>query len=217
MWSSCNVPAMPTIRRLTDSCLLITSEHGTTVIDPGFLTFESDEIELETIGDVQHVLVTHEHGDHVKPEFVRWLVDRGTDVTVHSNESVSALLARYDIEASNENPPGVSSQDVLHEMVPSGQRPPNRSFTIEGVITHPGDSYEPTTTAPVLALPLVAPWGSATAAVEFARRLAPRQVVPIHDFYMSRNGRRWIADAVKDVLAPAIELIVLDWGDSYSV
>ena len=208
---------MATIRRLTDSCLVATSDHGTTIIDPGFLTFESDEIDLETVGDIQHVLVTHEHGDHVKPEFVRWLIDRGTDVTVHANGAVASLLANYDIEVLTENPAGVSSEDVLHEVVPSGHQPPNRSFTIDGVITHPGDSYQPTTTADVLALPLIAPWGSATAAVAFARRLAPQQVVPIHDFYMSKSGRQWIRQAVKDVLAPQIELVELDWGDSYSV
>ena len=62
---------MFTIRRLADSCLLVTTATGTTLFDPGFFTWDSGEVDLETIGDVQRVLITHEHGDHVKPEFVR--------------------------------------------------------------------------------------------------------------------------------------------------
>ncbi|MFQ5517853.1 MAG: MBL fold metallo-hydrolase [Acidimicrobiia bacterium] len=209
---------MTTIRRLADSCLLVTTGDGTTLIDPGFFTFDSGEVDLDSIGEVQRVLITHEHWDHVKPEFVRWLVDRGNDVAVHSNDSVAALLGRHDIEVMTENPPGVVCEDVVHELIPSGAAPPNRSYTIEEVLTHPGDSYQPTVSAPVLALPMLVPWGSTTASVAFAKRLAPRQVVPIHDFYTSRSGRELIAGMVKDVLAAAdIEVIPLDWGDSYTL
>jgi len=209
---------MTTIQRLADSCVLVTTDAGTTLIDPGFFTFDSGEIDLATIGDVQRVLITHEHGDHVKPEFVRWLLDRGQDVTVHSNDAVAALLAGHDIEADTSNPDGVASEDVLHEMVPTGATPPNRSYTIDAVLTHPGDSYQPTTTAPVLALPLLAPWGSLTASVGFARKLGPSQVIPVHDFYTSRQGRQWLAQMAGSVLSgDGIEVVPLDWGDSYTV
>ena len=209
---------MPTIRRLADSCLLVTTDEGTTLLDPGFFSFDSGEIDLDSIGDVQRVLITHEHPDHVKPEFVRWLVDRGTDVAVHANQSVADLLGPHDVEALIDDPPGVTSEDVIHGMTPMGAAPPNRSYTIDGVLTHPGDSYQPTVTAPVLALPLLVTWGSTTASVEFARRLAPQQVVPVHDFYLSAGGRQWTTRLVKSALErEGIELVPLDWGESYSL
>lgn len=209
---------MTTIRRLSDSCLLVTTESGTTLFDPGFHTFDSGPVDLDTIGDVQTVLITHEHGDHVKPEFVKWLVDRGDDVAVHSNEPVAALLAPHDIEVKLADPAGVTHEDVVHEMIPNGTTPPNRSYTIDGVFTHPGDSYQPTRTAPVMALPLLVPWGSMTASVDFARRLNPSQVVPVHDWYTSAAGRQFIFGMAKGVLAGAgIEVIKLDWGDHYTV
>ena len=209
---------MATITRLADSCLLVTSELGTTLFDPGFFTFDAGEVDLDAIGDVQRVLITHEHADHVKPEFVRWLVDRGDDVTVYSNQAVADLLAPHDIAVSTDAPPGVSFEDVLHEPIPTGAQPPNRSYTIDGVITHPGDSQQPTSSAPVLALPLMAPWTGATAAVEFARRLRPAQVVPIHDFYLTKAGRDFLGRLVGGALAAhGIELVPLDWGDSYTV
>jgi L-ascorbate metabolism protein UlaG (beta-lactamase superfamily) len=207
---------MSKIRRLTNSCLSVTGDAGTALFDPGFFTFA--EFDLSTIGEVQRVLIPHEHADHVKPEFVQWLIDRGSDVEVYSNQAVVDLLAEHDIEASVRNPGGVSSEDVLHEMIPTGAQPPNRAYTIDGVLTHPGDSYQPTSTAPVLALPLLIPWGSTTRSVDFARHLAPQQVVPIHDFYLTEAGRSFVVGMTKRVLADdGIEVVPLDWGDSYTV
>ena len=209
---------MATIRRLSDSCLLVTADEGTTIIDPGFHTFDTGVIDLDTIGDVQRVLITHEHGDHVKPEFVRWLVDRGEDVAVHANESVVNLLAKHDIAASTTDPANVTSEDLAHEPTPFNSQPPNRAFTVDELLTHGGDSFQLTTTGPVLALPLMSPWCSMTQAMEFARRLGPRQAVPVHDFHASDFGREWTTNVAKNVLAEAgIEVVPLDWGDSYTV
>lgn len=209
---------MPSIRRLANSCLVVTDDSGAALFDPGFFTFDSGEVDLESIGDIQRVLITHEHPDHVKPEFVRWVIDRGNDVQVFANDAVAALLASHDIEASTDGPAGVQFEDVLHERIPNGATPPNRSYTIEGLFTHPGDSYQSTGSAPVLALPLITPWGSTTKSVEFARSLGPRQVIPIHDFYLSPSGRTWVASMVGQVLGESdIEVVPLGWGDSYTV
>ena len=209
---------MATVRRLTDSALLVTTDDEATLFDPGFHTFTTGEIDLESIGDVTRVLISHEHGDHVHADFIRWLIDRRADLTVHSNQAVADLLAREGIEVSVEAPDRVSFEDVLHERVPSGATPPNRAFTIDGVLTHPGDSRQPTKTAPVLALPLIVPWDSATGAVEFARRLRPELVVAIHDFYLAKAGRDWIRGMVKNVLAgDSIGFVDIDWDQSFTL
>ncbi len=209
---------MPVVRRIANSCVTVTTDDGTTLFDPGSFSWSSDEVDLDTIGDVQRVLVTHTHPDHLEPAFVRWLVDRGDDVAVHGNDEVAAALAAHDVEVLDAAPDGVSAEDVLHERIPTGARPPNRAWTIGGVFTHPGDSYEPTTTAPVLALPLVTPWGSMTASVEFATRLGPAAVVPIHDFYLSASGRQAVmAIADRGFEGTGVELMKLDWGDSATV
>jgi hypothetical protein len=154
----------------------------------------------------------------VKPEFISWLIDRGSDVAVYSNRSVADLLAPHDIAVINEDPSGVSHEDVLHETTPMGTAPPNRAFTVDGVLTHPGDSYQPSSSAPVLALPLLIPWGSTTASMEFARRLAPQRAIPIHDFYLSGLGRGWINGMATNVLARSgIEFVPLAWGESFTV
>jgi L-ascorbate metabolism protein UlaG (beta-lactamase superfamily) len=208
---------MTKIRRLTDSCLLVASDSAATLFDPGFHTFGSGEVDLDTIGDVSRVFITHEHGDHAHPRFIAWLLDRGTDIQVFSNEAVAALLAPHDIVVNTSVPEDTSVEDVLHEVIPNGNAPPNRAFTIEDLFTHPGDSRQPSRSGPILALPLLVPWGSTTGAVQFARRLEPRQVIPVHDFYLNEKGRRFITEMAGSVLAEdGIELVKLDWGDSFS-
>lgn len=209
---------MTTIKRLTDSCLIVTTADGATMFDPGFHTFQSGVVDLDAIGDIQRVLVTHEHGDHASPDFLRWLVDRGNDVSVYGNDAVAALLAEQDIVVDTSIPNGASVEDVVHETTPMGTAPPNRAWTLDGVLTHPGDSYGPTTSAPVLALGLLTPWGSTTKSLEFARGLGPQQAVPVHDFYLSDSGRAWIYTVARNMLAKdGIEVITLDWGESYTV
>ncbi len=209
---------MTTIRRLTDSCVLVTTDTAATLFDPGFHTFSSGEIDPGAIGDVTRVFITHEHADHVSPDFVRWLLDRRSDLVVHSNQAVADLLAGEGIAATTSLPRGVTVEDVLHEPLPNGSQPTNRAFTIEGIFTHPGDSHQPTRTAAVMALPLMAPWGSVTRAVEFARRLGPARVVPIHDFYLAEQGRAWLRSMAGGVLrGDGIEVVDLDWGDSFTV
>lgn len=209
---------MATIRRLADSCMTVSTDSGTTLIDPGFLTFDDQYFDRSTIGDVQRVVVTHEHADHVKPEFVAWLVDRGSDVQVYGNQNVADLLGQSDIDVTTDRPDGTDFEDVLHGMIPNGAQPPNRSWTIDGLMTHPGDSHEPTMTAPILALPCIVPWGSMTASIAFAKRLAPRQVIPIHDFYLSDLGKQFVSNMATGVLAQAdIEVVPLEWGENYTV
>ncbi len=208
---------MSTIQRLTDSCLLVTTDRDATLFDPGFHTYQSG-FDLDSLGDVTRVCITHAHGDHASPEFVHWLKDRKADLVVYSNQDVANAMLPNGIEVSTEVPEGSKVEDVLHEMIPSGDQPPNRAYTIDGIFTHPGDSRQPSISAPVLALPLLVPWDSATGAVEFARRLGPAKVVPIHDFYLSESGRSWVRSMVKSVLAPSgIELVDIDWGESFTV
>ncbi len=209
---------MTTIKRLTDSCIVVTTDDGATLLDPGFHTVESDVVDLKDIGDIQRVLVTHEHGDHVSADFLRFVLGRGGDVKVFGNDSVATVLAEHDIEVSTDVPNGTSAEDVLHEMTPMGTAPPNRAWTINDVLTHPGDSYGPTRTAPVLALGLLTPWGSTTRTLEFARKLGPQQAIPVHDFYLSDSGRRWINSVATHMLAKdGIEMVSLDWGESFTV
>lgn len=215
-----------TLTRLADSCVLLETADGTTLFDPGFFTWDShrgetwaaDKVDLDSLGDVHKVAITHAHGDHMHPDFVQWLLDRGDDVEVISNDDVVGALAEHDIDVSTTVPDGFAAEDVTHEVIPTGDAPPNRSWTVGDAFTHPGDSWEPQETAGVLALPILPPWGSTTEAVEFAKRLGPDAVVPIHDFYIHPAGRDFLFELIEVGLdGSGIELLKLGWGDSATI
>src|SRR5690606_36878519 len=66
--------------------------------------------------------------------------------------------------------------------------------------------------------PTVAPWGSMTAAVEYARRVRPERVILIHDFYLSEFGRARIRHMAGAALSnDGIEVLDLDWGQSLTL
>jgi L-ascorbate metabolism protein UlaG (beta-lactamase superfamily) len=189
-----------------------------TLVDPGHHTFDERPIDLESIGDISAVVVTHAHQDHVDPGFVRWLKDRYPELTVHANQQVAELLAPIGIEVLDTNPQGITSEDLDHEITPLGSGPPNRAFTVGDALTHSGDSYRLSRSAPVLTMSLMAPWGSTTQSVEYIRRLRPSFVVPVHDSYLSESGQRSIWGIVSRALKEdGIELLEVGWGESFQV
>jgi L-ascorbate metabolism protein UlaG (beta-lactamase superfamily) len=200
-----------TLHRLADSCLIADTGRHSALFDPGFFAWGHDSLDLGSLPDIDRILVTHEHADHFVPDFVAALTGRYPEVEIQSNESVVGLLSAAGLAGTTRSPAWVATHDIAHEMIPTGVVPPNTGYTIDGVFTHPGDSFRLAASGPVLALPLMAPWGTATQAVELARRLRPRYVVPIHDWYLTPPAREWLYGLVAGVLAgDSIELVRLD-------
>ena len=90
------------------------------------------------------------------------------------------------------------------EIVPQIARIANVGVLIgaegEPTLFHPGDTYEYSPDGvDVLALPLGAPWGKVSETVDFARRVAPAALFPVHDCH-DRRGR------VRRLLGPREQL-----------
>lgn len=74
-----------------------------------------------------------------------------------------------------------------HEPILSGELPHNTAFVVNQRVLLPGDSFQANLTSlagmELLALPVMAPWLTELAVADFARRLKPTQIIPIHDGY----------------------------------
>ncbi|HUQ58983.1 MBL fold metallo-hydrolase [Lentzea sp.] len=165
------------------ACVLLDSGSTRVLIDPG--TFSAG---FEELTDLDAVLITHQHFDHVDagrlPALLKanpraqLVVDEGTAPSVGN-----ATVARPGdvLKVGDLSVKVVGGQHaVIHEDIPIV---PNTGYVIgDGAFYHPGDSlFVPDEDIDVLGLPAGAPWLRTGEAVDFMRAVEPRVAVPIHE------------------------------------
>lgn len=185
------------ITHLGHACVLIEAAGSRVLIDPGSFSGLWHEVT-----DLDAVLITHQHQDHLDPQHVPTLLQNNPRAEVYAAEDVRQAV---ELPGAHSVQPGerftvgqvqveaVGGQHaVIHEEMP---RVHNIGYILraedEPVFFHPGDALD---TAPegidVLALPLMGPWAALREHVEFLRELGvPRVNIPIHDELLSDQGR----------------------------
>lgn len=170
------------------SCVLLDTGAARILLDPG--TFSSG---FESVTDLDAVLVTHQHPDHLDPERLGALLDANPGARLIVDAGTGEQLGGTDHEVVA---PGASIQvagarvDVLggeHAVIhPDIPVIPNNAYLVDGTHLHPGDAFTPPPgPVDVLFLPTGAPWLKASEAVEYLRQVAPRTAVPIHEAILS--------------------------------
>lgn len=177
------------ITRFGHAAVLVEAADTRLLIDPG--VFSPDEtFELD---DLDGVVVTHQHPDHVDPERIGALLDRNEGATLLCDPDTADVLddSRWTTH-THDDQTSIGSLTVLGvgaqhaEILDRLPRIANTGVLVsaegEPALFHPGDSYE---LAPagvdVLALPLSAPWAKISETVDFVGRVSPATVFPIHD------------------------------------
>lgn len=172
------------------SCLLVEENNTVILIDPGNMTYDEKALDLTKINKLDYLLITHEHMDHMHLPFVKEIVTKFPSVKIISNPSVKVILGKENISVSIEDTEIIKHTEVPHEKIWLGPSPQNYQFDIFGKFTTPGDSHSFSKAKEILALPITAPWGSTTAAVELAIKLKPKVIIPIHDWHWKDTVRK---------------------------
>ncbi len=206
------------ITKYVHSCLLVEEQGKTALIDPGNYTFQSKALDLRYIEKLDFVLITHEHQDHLDVPFLRTILAQFPNVEIITNPSVVLLLEQQGIKASSKGNKDVSIVEAKHERLFFSSAPQNVLFHVFSRLTHPGDSFAFSETREVLALPVQAPWGSTTQAVEKALQLKPRIVIPIHDWHWSQEARKAMYDRLAAYFKEhGIEFRGLETGSTFEL
>jgi L-ascorbate metabolism protein UlaG (beta-lactamase superfamily) len=186
------------ITHLGHSCLLIEYDDARILVDPGTLSADFDFVE-----DVDAILFTHQHPDHVDVERLPALVKANPEARVLAEPATLQPIAEAGVAAEAFAAGAATSfgsvavtgvgglHAVIHRDIP---RVGNTGlvFTAEGspTVFHPGDMID---TVPdgidLLAVPLCAPWCAFKETADFVRAVAPAVAVPIHDAIVSPPGR----------------------------
>lgn len=177
------------ISKHVHSCLLVKENGKTIIIDPGNYSYEENALDLEKLEALDHILITHEHPDHMYIPFIKKLIQKFPNVKIITNALAKKVLELEGINALSESNSDIIMANTPHEKVFGITPPENVQFEVFGHLTHPGDSLTFKCEAPVLALPVQAPWGSLTQAVDYAVSQRPKVIIPIHDWHWNEKAR----------------------------
>lgn len=203
------------VTRLGHATLLIQTHMLRLLIDPG--GFSSDWHEVT---DLDALLITHQHPDHVDAAGVAALMEGNPGTRVLVEQAVVPMLADHGVEAAGVEPEewidlgglGVEVVGGIHALIhDSIRRVGNVGFVISEPdgprLFHPGDSYDYVPEAiDVLALPITAPWARVGTTADFLAAVAPEQAFPIHDAILSEPGWELYLRVVGNIVGDAVSL-----------
>jgi L-ascorbate metabolism protein UlaG (beta-lactamase superfamily) len=189
------------ITKLVHSCLLVEHDDTAALFDPG--VFSRQAIEMINLTQLDLILVTHKHPDHMDVETIQHLVNKFPDVKVVAPMDAVADLAAANIVAT---PPDqvkeIATFDAPHESTePTFATPEEIGIHYLSLLSDPGDSHSFSETKSILALPIQAPWGSTIGAIRLGLSLKPRYIIPIHDWHWSDEARKQMYDMCEPLFA----------------
>lgn len=202
------------ISKYIHSCLLIKEQEKVILIDPGNYSVEEKAINIEKISQLDYLLITHEHPDHLYVPFIKELVGKFPELIIIGNQTVANILSTENIKSQVEGNEFIEAIDAPHEHIFGAPQFQNTLFNVFSLLTHPGDNISFDKTSRILALPVQAPWGSLTQAVEKAMELKPEIIIPIHDWHWRDEARKAFYAHLKDYFAQnGIKFLGLETGE----
>lgn len=204
------------IQKFGHSCLLVEDSGARALIDPG--SFSNG---FEGLRDLDALLITHVHPDHLDLDRVGGLLEANPGAVVVSDvDSVEALAGKGITSRGVDDGETVqvggltievigSLHAVIHPDIPRAR---NVGFLIGGRLFHPGDAFTvPDRETELLAIPATAPWLKLAEAIDYLRAVAPRVAIPIHERVWTFPAMAY--DRLRDLGPAGTQVLVIDDGE----
>lgn len=208
------------LTKFVHSCVLVEHNGQAILLDPGVFSWQSGLVDVTKLPQLNKIIVTHKHNDHLHEDFVRALVSQFPEVQWIAPPDAHALLKTF----GTRNVSSQGDEDVIVKVgthtsiAPLGETPQNLTVHLWNKVTDPGDSHAFEKSNAVLLLPADAPWGSTVGAVNAALAQNPRFVLPIHDYMWHETWRKNWYEIMQDAFAKAdITLLVPVNGEPIEV
>ncbi len=189
------------LTKFVHACVLVEDDQHVALFDPDNFTWGSKTFPIDSLSKLDYIFITHTHGDHFSLEFVQALVKKFPEVTIFTTNEVAQNLKENGImNVFTSSKGNVEVVEAPHEnMTPLLGHPNNQNvaITFNNKVTHPGDSFQISKTAPILLLPIDGPWGSTADAAVLIEKVKPKFVLPIHDHMYTDQWRDMSYDWVE--------------------
>ncbi len=190
--------------------------------DPGLYSIAQDEEK-----DIDVVVITHEHSDHLHIESLKKVILNNPKVKIFCNSSVGKLLKAEGLKYSlaedghwaSMNRGTVDTQIQLHfygdkhaTIYKELSVAQNTGVLIDEKFFYPGDCfYKIDRPVDILALPVAGPWLKISESIDYALDVKPRVCFPVHDGMLKIKG---IAHKMPDNVLNAnrIKFVVIEDG-----
>ncbi|PJC49552.1 hypothetical protein CO033_00885 [Candidatus Nomurabacteria bacterium CG_4_9_14_0_2_um_filter_32_10] len=182
------------IKKLGHCCLIIEENGKRIMTDPGSWTVDEQVKEK----NIDIILITHEHGDHIHIESLKEIIKNNPKAVVITNKGVGKLLNKLGIEykiLENKIPKEfmgieLEAHDCKHqEIYQDIFRVQNTGFFIGKRLFYPGDAfYNPNKPVEILALPVAGPWTNIKNTINYALEINPKICFPVHDGMLKSFG-----------------------------
>jgi L-ascorbate metabolism protein UlaG (beta-lactamase superfamily) len=181
------------ISKYLHSCLVFELDGYKVLFDPGKFSFAEGDVTPEMFADVDIIIITHIHPDHLDVENLRKIAAL-SDARVYANTQVSGELTKAELthtvlyEGTHQfGPFTLQAIAVVHEPILDNPLPQMTGFIINDKVLHPVDSMEDALLEykgiELLVMVTMAPFANELRIADFADRLKPKQILPVHDGY----------------------------------
>lgn len=181
------------ISKYLHSCLVFEDEGYKLLIDPGKFTFAEGIVKPEQFADVNSIIITHIHPDHLDIENLR-IIAQLSGASILTNKQVGEKLTDanipFELLCNGKQQLGAFKLEaftVEHEPILDNALPQMTALLINDKILHPVDSMEDALFKyegiELLIMVTMAPFATEPRIATFADKLRPKQILPVHDGY----------------------------------
>jgi L-ascorbate metabolism protein UlaG (beta-lactamase superfamily) len=193
------------LTKFEHSCVLIedTENDINILVDPGIFAWQSGNVDVAKLPQLNYIVVTHLHGDHLAEPFVRALVERSPDVQWIAPSDAQESLKGFGVtKVTNQSLDKLEVSEAEHaKVIPFGVACNNLRVDYDNKLTIVGDTHDISDTKDILLLPVQAPWGTTVEGLELGLKLKPKYILPVHDWMWRDEWKANVYDRFEAVLA----------------